>query len=127
MSIFSNQVAVGLISGVVASAVTLSTAAFGYWNKDRELDIEMVRVSLSILAGENKETSLQGRRFALRALKQYSRIDIPDDEFETWAKNGTVPPIRWTTTEDWTKPSRQPILELFDQLLRESEAAKKSP
>lgn len=54
----------------------------------------MVRISLSILAGENKEASAPGRRFALKALEQYSEIDIPAAEFNEWVKTGTIPIMR---------------------------------
>jgi len=79
--------------GVAAlgSIATIWTGAFGYWNTDRSHDIEMVRISLSIMQGENKETSLQGRKFALRALEKYSDVKIPEEEFEIWAKSGTIP------------------------------------
>src|SRR3954462_1752863 len=80
----------GIVGTVGTLAAALVAAWFGYLNKDRELDIEMVRVSLSILTGENKETSLPGRRFALKALDQYSGIRIPDQD--EWARNGTVTP-----------------------------------
>lgn len=93
MSIWTNPVFAGLLGGIVGSAVTIGTAALGYLNKDRELDIEMVRVSLSILAGENKDSSRPGRRFALRALEQYADVDIPDGEFEEWVERGTVPEV----------------------------------
>lgn len=73
----------------VAAAIAATWA--GFLNKDRELDIEMVRLSLSILAGENKDTSASGRRFALRALEKYSGIDIPPDDFELWVASGTLP------------------------------------
>ena len=87
----TNQAFAGLIGGIAGGAVTVLSAAFGYWNKNRELDIELVRVSLSILAGENKDTSLPGRKFALRALRKYSLVEIPEDEFGDWAKRGTMP------------------------------------
>lgn len=70
---------------------TISVAATGYLNKDRELDIEMVRVSLNILSGEAKEDSEPGRRFALRTLSKYSGVDIPEAEFSDWVKGGTIP------------------------------------
>ncbi|UCI21082.1 hypothetical protein FJ970_09070 [Mesorhizobium sp. B2-1-8] len=90
----------GVIGAVVGAIATVWTGAFGYWNKNRELDIEMVRVSLSILAGENKDTSLPGRKFALRALSRYSGVEIPDEEFDKWASTGTVPP----SLESWWRP-----------------------
>ena len=91
IGVFANPIISGLIGGVVGAAVTIMTATLTYWSKGRELDIEMVRISLAILAGENKDTSLQGRRFALQALEKFSTVDIPDNDFDQWAKTGTVP------------------------------------
>lgn len=82
-----------LLSAVLAVIGTISVASFGYFNKDRELDLEMVRISLSILGGENKDTSAPARRYALKALEKYSGVEIPEPDFSTWAENGTVPPL----------------------------------
>lgn len=78
---------------VVGAVATIATGASGYLNQDRALDIEMVRVSLSILSGENKDTSLPGRRFALRSLAKYADVPIPSDEFDEWARRGTIPDV----------------------------------
>ncbi|KKC34540.1 hypothetical protein [Devosia psychrophila] len=85
-----------LLIGIGASTITvvgvLGSAATGYWNKDRELDIQMVNVSLSILRADTKGTEGEiPRRFALRTLEKLSGVDIPDAEFEAWAKGGTLP------------------------------------
>lgn len=81
----------GLLAGVIAATASICVAAFTYFSKDRELDIEMVRISLSILAGEHKEESKPGRRFALRALSKYSDIEIPEPDFTSWVESGTLP------------------------------------
>ncbi len=78
-------------------ATSIATTA-GYFNRDRELDLEMVKISLSILSGENKDSSAPGRRFALRSLEKYSGVEIPPDDFNSWVQNGTVPEIPWLTT-----------------------------
>ncbi|MBL4645274.1 MAG: hypothetical protein JKY99_02315 [Rhizobiales bacterium] len=72
--------------------------ALGYFNQDRSHDIDMVKIALSILQGENKDTSLQGRKFALRTLAKYSEIAIPADEFDSWAANGTIPEFSFPHT-----------------------------
>ncbi|WP_156461892.1 hypothetical protein [Rhizobium sp. Leaf321] len=82
---------IALVGAVCGSLATVGAASFGYLSKDRELDIEMVRVSLNILSGERQDTSGPGRRFALRALAEYSGIKIPPDEFEKWVESGTLP------------------------------------
>jgi hypothetical protein len=84
-------------AAALGALATIFTGAFGYWNTDRSHDIEMVRISLSIMQGENKETSLPGRKYALRVLEKYSGIDIPTREFELWAKSGTIPDTVFST------------------------------
>ncbi|MBG6160568.1 hypothetical protein IWQ54_000218 [Labrenzia sp. EL_195] len=84
---------VGVVSAMAGAAATIAVGSFGYFNKDRELDIQMVNVSLSILRGEatgDKDT-LQSRRFALRLLRKYADIEIPEDEFNDWAEKGNTP------------------------------------
>lgn len=76
---------------IVGSAATIVTGAFGYLNTNRGQDIQMVNIALSILGGDNKDTSVPGRKFALRALREYTQVNIPDDEFEQWALSGTLP------------------------------------
>ena len=83
--------AIGIAS--VGAIGTIATGAFGYWNTDRSQDIQMVSIALSILAGENKDTSLPGRKFALRVLEEHAKVDIPDKEFEDWAAIGTLPSV----------------------------------
>lgn len=92
------------LATAITAAATIATGAFGYLNKDRSLDIEMVRISLSILSGENKDTSLNGRKFALRALSKFSGVNIPQDEFETWAESGTVPKIDLGYVDTYSEP-----------------------
>lgn len=87
------EIIIGLLTAVLTVIGTIAASSLGYFNKDRELDLEMVRISLSILGGENKDTSAQARRFALRALEKYSGVDIPENDFAAWAENGTVPSI----------------------------------
>ncbi|MGX5827069.1 hypothetical protein [Mesorhizobium sp. 43Arga] len=88
-STFWSAVVSGVVGIIVGIGGTVTTGAFGYLNKNRELDIEMVRVSLSILAGENKDTSLPGRQFALRALERYSGVQIPDADSRS-GRNGAL-------------------------------------
>lgn len=86
----------GAVVGAAIGALgTIWTSAFGYWNKDRELDIQMVNIALSILGGENKETSLPGRKFAVDLLETYSRVPIDDGDALKWAETGTLPPDVW--------------------------------
>jgi hypothetical protein len=71
---------------------TLGGAYLVFKNTDRELDIRMVNVALTILSAKDKGTdTIQARRYALRALRRYGGVEIPDAEFDEWAKSGTVP------------------------------------
>ncbi len=88
---FATVVVTSLGAGTVAAIATIWASAFGYWNKNRSQDIEMVNIALSILGGDNKDTSKPGRRFALRVLEKYAGVDIPKDEFEEWSNSGTLP------------------------------------
>jgi hypothetical protein len=77
-------------AGVTAVAAMVASG-LGYLNTDRSQDIQMVNIALSILGGENKETSLPGRKFALAALERFSGVEISDADFEAWARTGTLP------------------------------------
>ena len=78
-------------AAAVGALATIWTGAFGYWNTDRGQDIQMVNIALSILGGENKDSSIPGRKFALRVLEKYAEVEIPETEFEQWATVGTLP------------------------------------
>lgn len=85
---------IGAIAGVAITCVgTFAASSFGYFNKDRELDIQMVNVGLAILKGEatGDKDSLPARNFALRLLRKYADVEIPETEFEKWAERGTTP------------------------------------
>lgn len=88
-----NALLIGAIGAVVGAAATILTGAFGYFNKDRELDIRMVDVGLAILRGEraDDEQTLPARQFALRLLRKYADVEIPDNEFDAWAQSGVTP------------------------------------
>lgn len=86
------EVVIGIVGAVVGAAATITTGAFGYLNKDRELDIQMVNVALTILSGEHdRKDSVAARKFALRALSKYADVDIPHEEFNKWAATGILP------------------------------------
>lgn len=92
LSLLRNAAFAGLLGGIIGSIVTAGVAALGYFSKDRELDIRMVEISLSILKGEaTGDNTLDARRFALQALHQYSGVPIASDVLERWATNGKLP------------------------------------
>lgn len=86
---------IAVVSAFIGALSSIAVASISYINRDRELDLEMVKISLSILSGDNRDSSAPGRRFALRALATYSGVTIPPDDFSTWVENGTVPQIPW--------------------------------
>lgn len=114
-----------LITGAVGAALgataTIATGAFGYLNKDRELDLQMVGVALTILSGErDTQESIPARKFALRALSEYSNIEIPPEEFETWASIGVVPQGSFSLESSYTRAESdstiRSLLEMQDEV-----------
>ncbi|WHO22653.1 hypothetical protein G6L90_06740 [Agrobacterium tumefaciens] len=93
----AKEIITAIVTAIFTAIGVVGAASFGYFNKDRELDIEMVRVSLNILSGEAKDTSVPGRRFALRTLEKYSGVEIPVEELKEWAERGTIPTGAWAS------------------------------
>lgn len=107
-----------VISILFSAIVSIIATTSDYWSKDRSSDIEMVRISLAILSGENKETSEIGRKFALRALRDYSKVAMTDAELEEWAKNGTIPELPYLMSDatrrrmdDWFNPVAEALVQ----------------
>jgi hypothetical protein len=83
---------IALIGAGVGAISALGTGAFGFYSKDRELDIKMVDIALAILKGENQGTKTEpARRFALRLLEKYAAVEIPRAEFDDWVRTGVLP------------------------------------
>ncbi|MEC5291050.1 cell wall hydrolase [Aurantimonas sp. C2-6-R+9] len=83
---------IGLLSAFIGAVATIAIGAFGFFNKDKELDIQLVNIALTILSGKHDtEQSEEARKFALRALSKYSNVDIPQEEFLKWSKSGVLP------------------------------------
>ncbi|WP_170576246.1 hypothetical protein [Ruegeria atlantica] len=95
-----------VIGGVIGAAAAYGTAyleysgkikeaEFVYQNRDREIDLELAKLSLTILSGdydENEvEKSLPARMFALRALSVGTGVEISPEDMDTWAKTGVTP------------------------------------
>lgn len=92
----------GIIGGIVAYTTAyfeysgrIKEAEFEYQNRDREIDLELARLSLTILSGEydkdDVENSLPARMFALRALATGTGVVISDEDMDTWARTGVTP------------------------------------
>lgn len=83
-----------VIGGLIGAVVTLAGAYLNFHNKDREIDLELARLSLNILSGEYEpgdKNSLPARMFALNALERGTGVLIPYDDKQTWAKTGLTP------------------------------------
>jgi hypothetical protein len=91
-----------LATGAIAALATIVVGYFTFFNQSRELDIKMVELSLSILAGERggvvedkAGTQAYGeyeisRLFALRALSRYSGVALSTEEMQAWAESGSI-------------------------------------
>ncbi|NOC83497.1 hypothetical protein [Ruegeria sp. HKCCD6428] len=109
----NKQRASGLMQYVVGGAITAALAAWAsyqastysynstlrelelkYAKENREIDLELAKLSLTILAGdyqEDVENSLPARMFALNALERGTGVLIPDEDKKTWAETGLTP------------------------------------
>lgn len=101
-------VTVGLTALITVVGVIWG-AQLGFWNKDRELDLKMVDISLQMLNAEDtKSQPLEAKRFALRALRKYSDVELSDDQIEAWVQAGPtlLSPIPSSGTKADTFSSR---------------------
>lgn len=89
---FLRVAAISIASAAVGATATILTGAFVYFNKNKELDIQMVQISLSILSGEDTgKKSAPARKFALHMLENYTGVEIPRDDFDSWVDGGVLP------------------------------------
>jgi hypothetical protein len=84
--------ATAVISGGIAALVTLWGSTLDYWNRDRELDIRMVDVALTILSGKNEgTTSAFARSYAIDLLSKYGGVEIDEATQLAWSDGGNLP------------------------------------
>lgn len=82
------------LAGAATVLVGVITGWFDFLNKGRELDLELARLSLRILAGEydpENDQSLPARLFALDALEKGTGVKIPSGNKDQWARSGLTP------------------------------------
>lgn len=107
----SRNIATACIAAVSASfgaAATIFTGAFDYFNRDRELDIQMMQIGLSIMRGEgtgNKE-SIPARTYAISLLEEYGNVTLDKQIKKTWAEDGTTP-FKTTSLEEKALSKRE--------------------
>jgi hypothetical protein len=65
---------VSVIVAVVACAGAIVSALYTYTSRNRELDIELIKVGIGILRADPKETQTNGaREWAIQVIETYSR------------------------------------------------------
>jgi hypothetical protein len=84
------------LAPVVIAAIgivgTIWGASLGYENKEREFDIRMVEIALSILRGEATEASRPAREYAIQVLRTHpGEIELAEQLWRDWAVGGDVP------------------------------------
>ena len=64
---------IALVSACVGAGATLGIGAFGYFNKNRDLDIKMIEIALGILREDPEKSKITAtREWAVDLLDQYS-------------------------------------------------------
>ncbi|MFN0191856.1 MAG: hypothetical protein ACKVP5_07740 [Aestuariivirga sp.] len=90
------DISIPLLSAVLAAGGGFLGATTSYWNKDRELDIRMVDVALTILSGKDEGTKTkQAKAYALDLLEKYGGVEIVDEAELAWANGGELPVGKW--------------------------------
>lgn len=93
-----NSIMQTLFGGLIGGAVALAGSTFTYWNKNRELDIRMVDVALTILSAKDESTkSTYARHYALDLLDKYGGVPIGYKAEWILDKNG-VPIGDWPSS-----------------------------
>jgi hypothetical protein len=71
----SENVRVAVIAAISAIGAALLTATFTYTSRSRELDIEFVKIGISILRVDPKEAQTNGaREWAIQIIEDYSKV-----------------------------------------------------
>ncbi|CAN7328420.1 hypothetical protein LJR231_001797 [Phyllobacterium sp. LjRoot231] len=78
---------------VIAAAVSIGGAGLQYYSKDRETDLETIKMSLSILRGEISDKTKQSRIFAMNLMREIAPNALDKVDDQAWIDSGTVPEI----------------------------------
>jgi hypothetical protein len=75
-----SQAEVALWGAAIALVGTLVTANYTYSSRNRELDIELVKLGVNILRADPKETQTQGaREWAIDVIQKFSGVPFSPD------------------------------------------------
>lgn len=70
---------VTLLVAVVALVGTLTSSFYTYSNRNRELDIELVKLGVAILRADPKETQTRGaREWAINVIEKFSGVPFTE-------------------------------------------------
>jgi hypothetical protein len=96
---------VSLLVAVIALVGTLANSFYAYSNRNRELDIELVKLGVAILrADPNKETQTKGaREWAITVIENFSRVpftakakaELLSNKLVFWDNIPLSPPGTW--------------------------------
>src|SRR4051812_35568454 len=82
-----------IIVAGIALLGTMAQALYTYTARSRELDIELVKIGISILRADPKETQTAGaREWAIRVIERYSRQDFTEKAKRELLENQLILP-----------------------------------
>lgn len=90
-------IAPAFISGVLGAATAIGGGYLTFANKDRELDVRLIEISLAILKGhyepdsQDKASIIQARKFAIRTVARLAETHLEPEEIAIWSEGGNTP------------------------------------
>ncbi|WP_207590309.1 hypothetical protein [Rhizobium sp. ZX09] len=91
-SSWAKTVGTAVFGTLFGAASTIIVATTGFWSKDREMDIEMVKLALTMLSDpKNMNDDREGQRvFALNLLQKFSGVPVDEDDERNWRSSNFV-------------------------------------
>lgn len=87
-SVTIKDIVVPLMAAAFGAAATIATAMTGYFNKDKELNIQMLNIALGILREDPKKSQIAAARgWAVDVINHSSPISISMEAREELIKN----------------------------------------
>lgn len=83
------------VSATIGAFASIATDYLAFSNRDRELDLELIRISLGILRGDyerdDQQSAIPARRFAVDTITRLANHDMSEKDREAWASYGVTP------------------------------------